>query len=64
MLIEECLWSWGSRRLIGGVPRTEGVQNGVVSRLTGINTRKKETVEKGGEKKKRRGCGEKEKKRE
>ena len=24
---EECLWSWGSLRLIGGVPGTEGVQN-------------------------------------
>ena len=29
--------------------------NGVVSRLTGINTSKKETVEKGGEKKEKKG---------
>ena len=29
--IEECLWSWGSPRLIGGVPGTEGAQNGVSS---------------------------------
>ena len=29
--IEECLWSWGSSRLIGGVPETEGAQNGVSS---------------------------------
>ena len=29
--IEECLWSWGSPRLIGGVLRTEGAQNGVSS---------------------------------
>ena len=28
---KECLWSWGSPRLIGGVPETEGVQNGVSS---------------------------------
>ena len=26
---EECLWSWGSPRLIGGVPGIEGAQNGV-----------------------------------
>ena len=30
--IEECLWSWGSSRLIGGVPGTEGAQNGVSSK--------------------------------
>ena len=29
--IGECLWSWGSPRLIGGVPGTEGAQNGVSS---------------------------------
>ena len=29
--IEECLWSWGSPRLIGGVQGTEGAQNGVSS---------------------------------
>ena len=29
--IEECLWSWGSPRLIGGIPGTEGAQNGVNS---------------------------------
>ena len=28
----ECFWSWGSPRLIGGVPRTEGAQNGVRSK--------------------------------
>ena len=31
LMNEECLWSWGSLRLIGGVPETEGVQNGVSS---------------------------------
>ena len=30
--IEECLWSWGSPRLIRGVPRTEGAQNVVSSK--------------------------------
>ena len=29
--IEECLWSWGSPRLIKGVLGTEGPQNGVSS---------------------------------
>ena len=29
--IEECLWSWGGPRLIGGVLGTEGAQNGVSS---------------------------------
>ena len=29
--IDECLWSWGSLRLIGGVPGTKGAQNGVSS---------------------------------
>ena len=39
--IEECLWSWGSSRLKGGVPRTEVVQNGVGSeRKEEINRRK------------------------
>ena len=28
--IEECFWSWGSSRLIKGVPETEGAQNGVI----------------------------------
>ena len=27
--IEECLLSWGSPRLIRGVPKTKGAQNGV-----------------------------------
>ena len=27
--IKECLWSWGSPRLIGGVLKTDGAQNGV-----------------------------------
>ena len=48
-----CLWTWGSPRLIRGVPGTKGVQNGVGSRLKGRNTSKK-TKEKGGEMKKRR----------
>ena len=30
--IEECLWSWGSPRLIRGVPETKGAQNGVSSK--------------------------------
>ena len=29
--IEECLWSWGSPRLIRRVPETEAAQNGVSS---------------------------------
>ena len=40
--IEECLWSWGSPRLIRGVPGTEGAQNGVSSkRKEEIKTNKK-----------------------
>ena len=30
--IKDCLWSWGSSRLIGEVFRTEGAQNGVSSK--------------------------------
>ena len=28
--IEECIWSWGSQRLIEGVLKTESAQNGVI----------------------------------
>ena len=37
--IEECLWSWGSSRLKGGVPMIEGVQNGVGSERKGERNR-------------------------
>ena len=39
--IEECLWSWGSPRLIGRVPRTKGSQNGVSSERKKEERRKK-----------------------
>ena len=38
--IEECL-CWGSSRLKGGVPGTEGVQNGVGSKRKGERNRRK-----------------------
>ena len=41
--IEECLRSWGSLRLKGGVPGTEGVQNGVGSERKGERNIKKKT---------------------
>ena len=44
----------GSSRLIGGVPRIKGVQNGVGSGLKGINTSKKNHGERRGKKKRGR----------
>ena len=38
--IEECLQSWGSSRLKGGVPGTEGVKNGVGSERKGERNRR------------------------
>ena len=48
--IEECLWSWGSPRLIVGILGTEGVQNGVSSERKGEIKRNKK-FKRGGEKK-------------
>ena len=59
MGIEECLWSWGSPRLIGRVPGTEGAQNGVSSeRKEGRKKNKKRE----GEEKKNEGKEERRKK--
>ena len=44
--VEECLWSWGSSRLIGGVPETEGAQNGVSSEEKKEKIRTKNVKEK------------------
>ena len=52
--IEECLWSCGSLRLIGGVLETEGAQNGVSleRKEKERKTKKREGEEKKKEKKK------------
>ena len=39
--IEECLWSWGSPRLIEGALETEGAQNGVSSERKEIRNKNK-----------------------
>ena len=57
--IEECLWSWGSLRLIGGVPGTEGAQNGVSSERKGRIKKSKNCK---GEEKKEEGKKERRKK--
>ena len=44
--IDECLWSWGSPRLIGGVLRTEGAHNGVSSKRKKEKRRTKNVKEK------------------
>ena len=49
--IEECLWSWGSPRLIEGVLRTEGAQNGVSSEEKRKRKNKKKKREEEGKKK-------------
>ena len=51
--IEECLWSWGSPKLIGGVPGTEGAEHGVSSKRKKIKNKKHEGEKKMKEKKRR-----------
>ena len=60
--VEECLWGWGSPRLNGGIPGTEGAQNGVSSER---KERKKNNKKREGEgkKKERKRRDEKERKR-
>ena len=50
--IEECLWSWGSLRLIRGVPGNKGAQKGVSSERKEI---KKKNKKREGEEKKKEG---------
>ena len=50
----ECLWSWGSPRLIGGVLKIEGVKNGVSSDVYEGEIQAKKNVKKEGEKRERR----------
>ena len=50
--IKECLWSWGSPRLIGGVLWTEGAQNGVSSEREKKKKKKNKNIK---EKKKKEG---------
>ena len=57
--IEECLWSWGSLRLIGGVLGIEGAQNEVSSKR---KEGKKKNKKREGEEKKKKGKEERRKK--
>ena len=50
----ECLWSWGSPRLIGGVLKIEGVKNGVSLDVYEGEIQAKKNVKKEGEKRERR----------
>ena len=61
--IEECLWSWGSLRLIGGVLGIEGAQNEVSSKRKKERRRTKNVKEKK-KKRKEKKRGEKKKKKE
>ena len=63
--IKECLWSYGSLRLIGGVPGIVGAQNGVSSeREKKEKRRTKNMKEKKKEKRKRREEKERKRKRD
>ena len=60
--IEECLWSWGNSRLNGGVPGTEGAQNGVsLERKEKKKTKTKNVKEKKKKRKRREEKGRKKK---
>ena len=63
MGIKECLWSWGSLKLIGGVPGTEDAQYGVSSERKEVEKKnqKREGEEKERKEKKR---GERKKRKE
>ena len=59
--MEECLWSWRSPRLIGGVLGTEGVQNRVGLEGRGEIYKRKNVKKKIKEEKKKKRKEEKEK---